>query len=402
MGLRSLLAVLAVTLLAACGPGVNVGGGGGAPVFSPSPATSGLNLPRPDRPLVDEFGRQLAPGAARVALLLPLTGDTGQLGQQMLNAAEMALFEVASRDFELIPVDTGGTPDGARIAAQTAVQQGAELILGPLFSGSVRPAAQVAAPYNVNLVAFTTDANTAGGNAFVMGILPQAQVERVMAFGANRGVRSYAVLAPDTTYGQLIALAMQQSGPRFGANVAVTQFYPQDADDYGQYVEAIQGSSGSFEAIMLPDVGLRLRQVAPLIPYYYMRGEQIVGTGLWDGAGVEIEPALHGAWYAAPPPGLRRDFEARYERDYGVAPPRLATLAYDAVALAASLAQNTMPGRFGRQALTDPSGFSGLDGIFRFGQGGLVERGLAVLQVTPEGAEVIDPAPSGFAGGPIF
>jgi len=333
-------------------------------------------------------------------MLLPLSGPTGELGQAMLNAAQMALFDAAGPNFELIPRDTGGTAAGARQAAQDAINEGSELILGPLFSASVGPAAQAAAPYGVNALAFTTDASVAGGNVYVMGFLPSQQVERVLSYGVQRGVSRYAVLAPNTAYGNLIASTMATVAPRYGASVPVSRTYPAEGRDYSPQVESLAASSGSFDAIMLPDVGLRLRQVAPLIPYFGMRNAQIVGTGQWDGAGVNIEPALHGAWFAAPPPSLRAGFEAQYEARFGGPPPRLATLSYDAVALAASLAQGAGPGtaRFDGTSLTNPNGFVGLDGPFRFDANGLSERGLAILEVTEEGSLVIDPAPSSFGG----
>ena len=394
---RLMVAFLGAMLAAACTTRTIVPNVG---VVAQAPAIGAQELPRPPRPAVDQFGRQISPDAVRVGMLLPLTGPTGELGQAMLNAAEMALRDAAGPDFELIPFDTGGTATGARLAAQNAIGQGTELILGPLFSSSVRPAAEVAAPYGVNLIAFTTDASVAGGNVYVMGFLPSQQVERIVAYGAQRGVNRYAVLAPNTAYGNLIASTMSSVTPRYGASVTVNRSYPAEARDYSPQVESLAASAGSFDAIMLPDVGLRLRQVAPLIPFYGMRDTQIVGTGQWDGAGVNIEPALHGAWYAAPSPDLRVAFDAQYEERYGGPPPRLVTLAYDGVALAVSLSRGATAGtaRFDSFGLTNPDGFVGLDGPFRFDVNGRSERGLAVLEVTEEGPVVIDPAPSSFGG----
>lgn len=393
---RLLLAFLGAMLVAACST-TTVSNRG---VVAQGPALGSQEIPRPPRPAVDQFGRAISPDAVRVAILLPLTGPTGDLGEAMLNAAQMALFDAAGPNFELIPIDTGGTASGARLAAQQAISQGSELILGPLFSASVMPAAEVAAPYGVNVVAFTTDASVAGGNAYVMGLLPSQQVERVVSYGVQRGFSRYAVLAPSTAYGNLIASTMATEAPRFGASVVASRSYPAESRDYSPQVESLAASAGSFDAIMLPDVGLRLRQVAPLIPYFGMRDAQIVGTGQWDGAGVDIEPALHGAWFAAPPPNLRAGFEAQYETRFGTPAPRLGTLSYDAVALAASLAQGASPGtaRFDTVSLTNPNGFVGLDGAFRFDATGLSERGLAILEVTEDGSVVIDPAPSSFGG----
>jgi hypothetical protein len=117
---------------------------------------------------------------------------------------------------------------------------------------------------------------------------------------------------------------------------------------------------------------------------------------LWDDPSIGGEPALYGGWFAASPPDARRDFEARYRKTYGHAPPRLASLAFDGAALAAVLAKNGGGEPFSQDAILNPRGFSGVDGLFRFGSDGLVQRGLAVLEVGPQGTNVVSPAPSNF------
>ena len=108
------------------------------------------------------------------------------------------------------------------------------------------------------------------------------------------------------------------------------------------------------------------------------------------------EPALVGGWFAASPPEARQAFEQRYQATYGREPPRLASLGYDAAALAAVLAHGGGGEPFSQQAILNPNGFTGVDGLFRFTPGGLVQRGLAVLEVEPQGDVVISPAPQSF------
>jgi hypothetical protein len=153
-----------------------------------------------------------------------------------------------------------------------------------------------------------------------------------------------------------------------------------------------------FDAILIPEGGNRLKSVAPLLPYYDVDPEKVhfLGTGLWDEPGLGTEPALNGGWYAAPPPGARADFDQRFRAVYKRPPPRLATLAYDATALAAVLARNANGPDFSAAALTNPSGFAGVDGIFRLRPDGLIQRGLAVLEVHRNGNTVVSPAPTTF------
>src|SRR5690606_31495846 len=155
-----------------------------------------------------------------------------------------------------------------------------------------------------------------------------------------------------------------------------------------------------FDAVLLPVGGDQARSLANLLSFYDLGPKAVkrLGTGLWDDPGLATEPALEGAWFAAPSPDLRKGFESRYRDLYGSRPPRLASLAYDATALAAVLAKNSYnrTGRvsFDREAIVNPNGFAGIDGIFRFRPDGLVERGMAVLEFRNGGIEVIDPAPN--------
>lgn len=154
--------------------------------------------------------------------------------------------------------------------------------------------------------------------------------------------------------------------------------------------------------MLIPESGARLKEAASLLPYFNVDPAKIhvLGTGIWDEPGLGSEPALVGGWFAAPAPSGHAAFAKRFQQLFKAAPPRLASLGYDAVALAAVLAKKAGPAGFTAAALTDPSGFAGVDGIFRFRADGTNERGLAVMQIGAGGAQVVSPAPKTFAGGP--
>src|SRR5262249_19944696 len=130
------------------------------------------------------------------------------------------------------------------------------------------------------------------------------------------------------------------------------------------------------------------------------RRVQLMGTGLWEDAQIFSSPALEGAWYAGPDSSGFRSFSARYRSRYGQDPVRTATLAYDAVTLVAALIKTQGADRFSETVLTNPSGFAGLDGLFRFRPDGTNQRGLAVLRVSPTGGQIISPPPKSFGGSP--
>ncbi len=337
----------------------------------------------------------------KVALLLPLSGPSAAIGQSMLDAAQLALFDMADNRFELLPRDTKGSPAGAADAARQAIAEGARLILGPLFGAevaSVRPVAQNA---GIEVLAFTNDWTQGGAGTYVLGFVPADQVGRVAGFAKSRGISRFVVLAPRTPYGDAVVGAMQAVSQRLGGTVAQVERYDAAVPDLSLPARQAAQSPGQTQAVLLAEGGARAQSIAAALAANGVATQQVklLGTGLWDdaqGAALGQEPALVGAWYAAPAPQARAEFEAKFEQTYGRKPPRIATLSYDATAIAAVLARINATAPFDRTTITNPSGFEGIDGLFRLRPSGLVERGLAVLEVTPAGARVIDPAPPNF------
>ena len=334
----------------------------------------------------------------KVGLLLPLSGANAGLGQALLQAAQMALFDLGNAQFTLVVRDTE-IPGGAAAAAQQLMQERARVVLGPIFASSVTQAAPAVRAAGVPMIAFSTDVSVAGNGVYLMGLLPSLQVERVVGYAAAQGLRRVAVLAPASAFGQIVTAALQTAAPRFGAAVADVEYYDPAAVDLTGVVRRLNpGGTPQFDALMIPEGAPRLTQLAPLVPYYDIDPAQVrlLGTALWDDAALAAEPALIGGWFAAPAPEQWRNFALRYRALYGSEPPRIASLAYDGTALAAVLGRAGDGAGFGAEALLNPSGFSGIDGVFRFTPDGRVERGLAIYEMQAGGPVVIDPAPASF------
>jgi ABC-type branched-subunit amino acid transport system substrate-binding protein len=379
----------------------------------------------------------------KVALLVPLSGKHKHLGQSMLQSAQMALFDMKYDNFVLIPRDTRATTEGAVEAAQSAINEGVELIIGPLFSSSVRAIKPITAKARINMLAFSTDWSLADKNTFIMGFLPFAQVQRVTAYALESGIENIAILAPNTDYGNAVIASYNSLAYRLDMNIADVVRFPPDEKDISsiirvmaKYDERVEERNElvanieenleyfpedeilmarleelknidtwgdlPFDAILLPVGGEKARSIANLLSFYDLGPEQVkrLGTGLWDEQGLATEPSMEGAWFAAPSPKLRKGFEKRYREIFSTAPPRLSSLAYDATALAVLLARTGHKNRgvadFQRDAFINPNGFSGIDGIFRFRSDGLIERGLAVMEMKKKNVKVLDEAPMTF------
>jgi len=343
-------------------------------------------------------------GQVKAGLILPLSGpgNAGIAGQAMRNAAEMAISEFNGPNLQLLVKDDGGAAEAARLGAQQALDEGAEIILGPLFAQSVGFVGQVARPRNVPVIAFSTDANVASSGIYLLSFLPESDVDRIVQYATSTGKHSYAALIPDNPYGTVVEAAFKQAvARRSGSQVVAIERYPHDKAAMATPIRSIAQASARADALFIPDGGDAVPDVAQALAAggVNLKRLQLLGTGLWDDPRIYAAPALDGGWYAAPDGVGYRNFSTRYRARYNQDPVRTATLAYDAVALVAALVKTQGPQRFSQQMLTNPSGFTGIDGLFRFRTDGTNERGLAVLRVSSAGAQTVSPALRSFGAG---
>jgi branched-chain amino acid transport system substrate-binding protein len=385
-------------------------------------AASRLPLRRPKGPDV------------RVGVLLPLTGPHALLGKSIFSSIELALFTVGTKNLVLLPRDTQGTPEGARIAARSAIDSGAEFLIGPVFSGSARAVAAEKRGTGIISIALTNDYQSSDVDSYVMGLLPGQRLSRIVSFAFSRGLRRFAYLLPEGAYGDVIAQAFQTAVVEAGGTIVRTVRYSKDNQlslsravkrlanyDRRRSLWAEQkkilarnpdpiskkalrrlenrealGRVG-FDAVLLIEDGPAITALAPLLPYYEIdiRRVRILGISDWGERSILREPAMNGAWYTSLSPSAVAKFVRNFKGIFGYSPNSLAPLAYDAGAIAAFLsAQN--PPAFSNQMLTNSRGFSGSVGLFRFRKNGTVQHNFSVLEVTPKGAKEISPPPREF------
>ena len=335
----------------------------------------------------------------RVGMILPFSSTapgTRALAASMLKAAQLAMFDSGNPRILLMTADDGNGGASAAKAAEQLLAQGAEIIVGPLFGASVSAVAPIARDRAVPVLAFSTERSVAGNGTYLLSFLPQNEVRRVVSYAAANGHRQFAALVPQTAYGDVALTAFQDSvAAARGTVVSLERFAPNAAAVTAP--AGLVAKSGA-DAVFIPQGGTILRAIAPTLSLDGMAREKVklLGTGLWDDAGLSREASLQGAWYAAPSPQADAEFISKYRAAFGVAPAGLANLAYDAMSLVALLAQGQPYHRFTPAALMDPNGFAGVGGIFRFNADGTSERGLAVLEMNAAGPVVVSPAPTTF------
>ncbi len=327
----------------------------------------------------------------QVALVIALSGPDGGVGTSIANAANLAVLDSGVQNIRLSIYDSSKI--GAAAATQQAVNAGAELILGPLLAEDVRAAAPVARRAGVPVVAFSNDTSVAGNGVYIMGVTPGAAIDRVVRYGRSKGMTRFGGLVPSGLYGQRAAQAMLGSvRAAKGVMVGLENFNRSAAA--GRAAAGALNRRGDYDAVLIADSGGLVSAVAPAVEV----GPVLLGTELWaNDKTLGKVPRLRGALYAAAPDGRFTQLVTRYRARYGKTPYRIGSLGYDAVLLTVRAAKQWPLGRpFPVKVLGDRDGFAGVDGIFRFGRDGVIERALEVRQVTATGTTVVSPSATAF------
>lgn len=343
----------------------------------------------------------------RVGLLLPLTGRNAELGKALQDAASVSLFDKYARlsvrqqtvRVELLPKDTGDTAEQAARAMAEAINDGAEFIIGPLFADATSTAAPIAKAKNINVLSLSNNRTQANNGVYMFGFSPAEQTDRIINYAIQNGKTHIAVLVPNSPLGETVLTAAREAAQKQGAKLTVEAKYLLQGAGMDNALNTLvpPGSSPKFDAILIPEGGSALDTIMRGLSARGVKPSNVkfLGTGIWDDAELLRRVNLDTAWFASSPPALTSQFETRFRTTYNYAPPRIASLSYDAVALAVTLATSGRP--FDTTSLTNPAGYSGpANGIFRLRSNGMVQRGLAVMQVDGSNLQVISPSPSGF------
>lgn len=360
----------------------------------------------------------------KIALLVPLSGNFKKLGQTMLDAAQLALFRLNESNMIIIPIDTKGTAFGASEAAKEAVSKGVKIILGPVFSSSAKAVLPIAKENDINVISFSNDKMLSNSGVFAIGFLPEEPVKRVVNFAMSRGIDEFAAILPNNAFGAAAGKELRETVARNSeAAVMKAEFYQTDKKgnsvnlkrhvfssydsimhnrppkDYDKELEAFNDNPLKFpRSLLITDSGENLEEITRLLKKYNFNSEklQILGSSKWYNDEILKNPVLEGAWFAATPRDRRTLFDDKFKEIYGYEPSELSSLAYDGVALVATLARISNGEDFSASAISNPRGFVGIDGIFKFREDGLCERGLAVIQVQNGQFAEISPSPASF------
>ncbi len=346
-----------------------------------------------------------------VALMVPRgSGEASNdnLANALVNAARMASADIGGADIDLRIYNTAADAATASAEATRAITEGAQIILGPLYSSVTPSVAAVAAQNNIKVISFSNNSDIAGGNTFIIGTTFEDVAARLMGWSVNQGKVNVGVIYQDGVEGTSALEAAQAAARATGANLSTTSSYPLNMQGLSESAPTIAANmkAAGVQSILFTDTptrGLPFIMAALGSDGVTRDNTQFMGLTRWD-ASPELlqQPSAQGAVFAVPDPGLTAQFNGRYTAQFGAEPHNLAPLAYDAVAAVGALVKSarlegaTDP--FSVDRITNPAGFVGVGGIFRFTSAGLNQRGLAVLEVVDGSAIVVEAAPRNFGG----
>jgi hypothetical protein len=342
-----------------------------------------------------------------VALILP--GGSGSSGDEVLarnlkQAADLAIADLQGVRIDLRVYNAGSDAGTSAAMARKAVDEGAKIILGPVFAEAANAAGVAVAPSGVNVLSFSNNTDIAGGNVFVLGPTFQNTANRLVRYAARSGKGRIMVVQDQNPAGDLGARAISSAAARSGATVVGTASYPfsqQGVIAAAPQIAAEAKAAGATSVFFTADTAGALPLLAQLLPEAGLSGQtaQFVGLTRWDiPSGTLSMPGVQGGWFALPDPGLTAQFQSRFAAAYGEQPHPIAALAYDGIAAVGALARSGRSDALSAAALTQGSGFAGVSGVFRLLPDGTNERGLAVAQIQNAQVVVIDPAPRSFSG----
>lgn len=369
-----------------------------------------LGLPGSSTPAVDPIpailpaakGEVIGSGPVRVAMLLPGTapGNGAKIATDFRNAAAMAMEDFGAGKVELVIKDTQGLPGPTADVASEAVQEGASVVLGPLFSGNVTAASGILQPSGRLMIAFSSDRNAARPGVYLQSFMPEAIIDRTLAYATSQGVRDVVAILPNGAFGILAEAQARKSLEAAGGRLVAAVRYDYNDTAVDEAVRQAGEHLAEAQAIFIPDGGTTPGAIIAAFTRngVEISGKRLLGSGQWTTADL-ANPALNGAWFADIDQSRVGGFVTRYQAKYGAEPSANAALAYDAVALVTGLAGQGDAAGITREMVESPSGFNGYTGIFRFRPDGTNERGFAVYEVQDAKAVIVSAAPTSFAPG---
>lgn len=377
-----------------------------------------------------EFNNLAGNNKVRVGLLLPLSGRSEKIGENFLNAAQMAIVSSRNSPLVLVPLDTKGTVFGAIEAVNEAVRRQVDVIVGPFSTAETKAVLKVANENNITVISLSNEQSLTKEGAFVAGFAPEQEIEKMVTYAMNQGMNNFSAILPSNQYGYAFSNILKNIVNNKDGKIVKIEFYLEKEDALRRSIQTVANSYAvadyvyaAYEnpdeavideetnkpkpkefivkeedkiyadAIFIPEGGRRLNSIVSTLKTYNAdrHNYKLLGSTYWDATFDNINKYyLQGEWFPAPDPEIFLQFEKDYYEIYGEYPVRFASITYDLVKTLNRIVQDQ--GRIGltKEKLVGYSGFKGIDGSFRFRDDNTIERRFAVIEISGESRQVVD------------
>ncbi len=409
---KSFFTILAISfLLTSCGGLINF------PALQKPSKTESKQIKAPISQRITRSSPAIIQKKIKVATLLPLSGKSKDLGTAMLNSIVLSLFENDKNgDIELVVFDSKENISDTKKAITDIAAQDIKVVIGPIFSSDIEAISSIVAKNEMTILSFSNNQSLSQREGiFLMGFLPEQQIERMSAYSILTGKDSIAIIAPNNQYGLKFSNILREMVNKKDGNFIGSQFYANNSKDLERAVSKILNINAIPErlkntiskdikpeeriyanSIFIPESGRTLSKIVALINELNVseRPIQIIGSSNWDDISTLNDPNLIGGWFVGANPTRYRDFEKKYYQIYNKFPPRISSIGYDAAfavieTVRKSAKRNLSPEDFINYQ-SSKNGFKGMDGLFRFLPNGIVQRNFAILEIGNGRFDMID------------
>ena len=348
----------------------------------------------------EEFGVEVEKERTKTAILLPLTGESAQLGNSFRNAILMAQLDRDTDEAtEVVFFDSKGTAMGARESYLEAKKADADVILGPVFSTEVSEISSMNP--SIPVISFTSDSSVLKEGIYSMALLLDQQVQHIVSFACQNGQEKIALLGPKNKTGSIVVQSFEkaiQSCPNM--RISHISMYEDKNPDLTGAVSKIApplidlkkndlteeekelalhptAERIEFDALFVFEQGVRLQQLVSLLGYYDVTPNLVPFYGLAT-LRAQHNRDLIGAYFADLPQERLNLYKQNYQDAFSEKPIMVSALGYDGISLISYLSKKDA---LNERGLLSEDGFFGINGRFKFNEDGTNARLLEMYQI---------------------
>ena len=300
----------------------------------------------------------------KIGLLVPITGNDKELGNQIIKSTRIALRDINTQDFEIFIKDTNSNPDTTINSAKEFKEMGIKIVIGPVFYKSLTYLSEVE---EITFLSFTNKTIGLPKNIISAGINATSQLRTIKKFIKLNDIKKTYFLTPMLDYENEINTAIKKSkiniSKKYIYNTEPTKLTSQiekitnykirkqnledeirrvensDLADKERQLEKLKKKytigKVNFDSVIIADFDESLKSVITSLLYTDVspKNKFIITFNQWFDESLLIESASQPIYY----PSINREnleiFKKKFNKKFKKIPNHLSLLSYDLVGL---------------------------------------------------------------------